>query len=78
MKLFYTENRKLTPRELTFVLEMSQFGDATRAAHRAYVGLSDQAARITANNLMRRTDIASHVEYLRKRYTEIQDYVRKI
>ncbi len=78
MKLFYTEKRKLSPCEMLFVLEMSQSGDATRAAHHAYRGLSDQAARVMANNLMRREDIAAHVEYLRKRYEEIQDYVRKI
>ena len=79
MKLFEKVNRKLTPTEKLFVLEMAKHGgDATKAMHSVFKGLSDKAARFEANKLMRREDITNHIDYLKQRYQEIEDHVRKM
>lgn len=57
---------------------MAQHGDATKAVHAIYAHLSDQAARVVANGLMKRRDIIEHIDFLKKRYEEIERYVDKI
>lgn len=79
MKRNYTKDEKhLTERERVFVLQMAQHGDATKAAHAVYANLSDQAARVVANGLMKRRDIVEHIEFLKKRYEEVNRYVEQI
>lgn len=79
MKRNYCKDEKhLTERERVFVLQMAQHGDATRAVHAIYANLSDQAARVVANGLMKRRDIVEHIEFLKKRYEEINRYVEQI
>ena len=79
MKRNYTKDEKhLTERERVFVLQMAQHGDATKAAHAVYANLSDQAVRVVANGLMKRRDIVEHIEFLKKRYEEINRYVEQI
>lgn len=79
MKRNYCKDEKhLTERERVFVLQMARHGDATKAAHAIYENLSDQAARVVANGLMKRRDIVEHIEFLKKRYEEIERYVDKI
>lgn len=79
MKRNYCKDEKhLTERERVFVLQMAQHGDATRAVHAIYANLSDQAARVVANGLMKRRDIVDHIEFLKKRYEEINRYVEQI
>lgn len=79
MKRNYCKDEKhLTERERVFVLQMAQHGDATKAAHAVYANLSDQAARVVANGLMKRRDIVEHIEFLKNRYEEIERYVDKI
>ena len=79
MKKNYCKDEKhLTERERVFVLQMAQHGDATRAVHAIYANLSDQAARVVANGLMKRRDIVEHIEFLKKRYEEINRYVEQI
>lgn len=79
MKRNYTKDEKhLTERERVFVLQMAQHGDATKAAHAVYANLSDQAARVVANGLMKRRDIVEHIEFLKKRYEDINRYVEQI
>lgn len=79
MKRNYTKDEKhLTERERVFVLQMAQHGDATKAAQAIYENLSDQAARVVANGLMKRRDIVEHIEFLKKRYEEINRYVEQI
>lgn len=79
MKKNYSKDEKhLTERERVFVLQMAQHGDATKAAHAVYANLSDQAARVVANGLMKRRDNVKHVEFLKKRYEEINRYVEQI
>lgn len=72
------DEKHLTERERVFVLQMAQHGDATRAVHAIYANLSDQAARVVANGLMKRRDIVEHIEFLKKRYEEINRYVEQI
>lgn len=79
MKRNYCKDEKhLTERERVFVLQMAQHGDATKAAHAVYANLSDQAARVVANGLMKRRDIVEHIDFLKKRYEEINRYVEQI
>ena len=79
MKRNYCKDEKrLTECERVFVLQMAQHGDATRAVHAIYANLSDQAARVLANQLMKRKDILKHIEYLAKRMQEIERYVEQI
>lgn len=79
MKKNYCKDEKhLTERERVFVLQMAQHGDATKAVHAIYAHLSDQAARVVANGLMKRRDIIEHIDFLKKRYEEIERYVDKI
>lgn len=79
MKRNYCKDEKhLTERERVFVLQMAQHGDATRAVHAIYANLSDQAARVVANGLMKRRDIIEHIDFLKKRYEEINRYVEQI
>ena len=78
MKHNYSSVPTLSDSERVFVLEMSRHGDATKAIHRAYTGMSDQAARVLANQLMKRKDILKHIEYLSKRMQEIDRYVEQI
>lgn len=78
MKHNYSSVPTLSDSERIFVLEMSMHGDATKAIHRAYAGMSDQAARVVANGLMKRRDNVKHVEFLKKRYEEINRYVEQI
>ena len=79
MKRNYCKYEKhLTERERVFVLQMARHGDATKAAHAIYENLSDQAARVVANGLMKRRDIVEHIEFLKKRYEEINRYVEQI
>lgn len=79
MKRNYCKDEKhLTERERVFVLQMAQHGDATKAAHAVYANLSDQAARVVANGLMKRRDIVEHIEFLKKRDEEINRYVEQI
>ena len=78
MKHNYSSVQTLSDSERVFVLEMSRHGDATMAIHRAYAGMSDQAARVLANQLMKRKDILKHIEYLAKRMQEIDRYVEQI
>nr|DAV73213.1 MAG TPA: Terminase small subunit [Caudoviricetes sp.] len=79
MKRNYCKDEKrLTECERVFVLQMAQHGDATKAVHTIYAHLSDQAARVVANGLMKRRDIVKHVEFLKKRYEEINRYVEQI
>ena len=59
-------------------MQMAQHGDATKAVHAIYAHLSDQAARVVANGLMKRRDIIEHIDFLKKRYEEIERYVDKI
>ena len=70
--------KHLNERERAFVLQMARHGDATKAAHAIYENLSDQAARVVANGLMKRKDIVAHIEFLKKRFEEIENYVDKI
>ena len=72
------QQKRLSLREKKFVTEMAQHGDATKAAHAVYANLSDQAARVVANGLMKRRDIVEHIEFLKKRYEEINRYVEQI
>lgn len=72
------QQKRLTLREKRFVTEMATHGDATKAAQAIYANLSDQAARVVANGLMKRRDIVEHIEFLKKRYEEIDRYVDKI
>ena len=66
MKRNYTKDEKhLTERERVFVLQMAQHGDATKAAQAIYENLSDQAARVVANGLMKRRDIVEHIDFLK-------------
>ena len=77
MKKNYSKDDKhLTERERVFVLQMAQHGDATKAIHESFPGMSDQAARVLANQLMKRKDILRHVQYIGKRFREIDEYVR--
>lgn len=79
MKFFEEVRRKLTPTEKLFVITMAKGdGDATKAIHAVCKGLSDRAARVAANKLMRREDITNHIEYLKQRYQEIEDHVCKM
>lgn len=79
MKKNYSKDEKhLTERERVFVLQMAQHGDATKAVHAIYAHLSDQAARVVANGLMKRRDIIEHIDFLKRRYEEIERYVDKI
>ena len=79
MKKNYSKDEKhLTERERVFVLQMAQHGDATKAVHAIYAHLSDQAARVVANGLMKRRDIIEHIDFLKNRYEEIERYVDKI
>ena len=72
------QQKRLTLREKKFVTETVTHGDATKAAQAIYENLSDQAARVVANGLMKRRDIVDHIEFLKKRYEEIERYVDKI
>lgn len=72
------QQKRLTLREKKFVTEMVTRGDATKAAKAIYENLSDQADRVVANGLMKRRDIVDHIEFLKKRYEEIERYVDKI
>ena len=72
------QQKRLTLREKRFVTEIATHGDATKAAHAVYANLSDQATRVVANGLMKRRDIVEHIEFLKKRYEEIERYVDKI
>lgn len=79
MKRNYCKDEKrLTECERVFVLQMAQHGDATKAVHAIYAHLSDQAARVVANGLMKRRDIIEHIDFLKKRYEEINRYVEQI
>lgn len=78
MKHNYSSVRTLSDNERIFVFEMSRHGDATKAVHKAFSGMSDQAARVLANQLMKRKDILRHIQYLSKRFTEIDRYVEQI
>lgn len=79
MKNNYCKDEKhLTERERVFVLQMAQHGDATKAVHAIYAHLSDQAARVLANQLMKRKDIQQHIRYLKQRFEEIDFYVAQI
>lgn len=78
MKHNYSSVPTLSDSERVFVLEMSRHGDATKAIHRAYTGMSDQAARVLANQLMKRKDIQQHIRYLKQRFEEIDFYVAQI
>ena len=78
MKHNYSSVPTLSDSERIFVLEMSRHGDATKAVHRAYTGMSDQAARVLANQLMKRKDIERHIRYLKQRFEEIDFYVAQI
>lgn len=79
MKKNYSKDEKhLTERERVFVLQMAQHGDATKAVHAIYAHLSDQAARVLANQLMKRKDIQQHIRYLKQRFEEIDFYVAQI
>lgn len=79
MKKNYCKDEKhLTERERVFVLQMAQHGDATKAVHAIYAHLSDQAARVVANGLMKRRDIIEHIDFLKNRYEEIERHVDKI
>ena len=51
------------------MIEMAKHGDATKAIHESFPGMSDQAARVLANQLMKR-------KYIGKRFREIDEYVR--
>ena len=59
----------LSSQEKNFVIEMAKHGDATKAIHESFPGMSDQAARVLANQLMKR-------KYIGKRFREIDEYVR--
>lgn len=72
------QQKRLTLREKKFVTEMAKHGDATKAIHESFPGMSDQAARVVANGLMKRRDIVEHIEFLKKRYEEINRYVEQI
>lgn len=78
MKHNYSSVRTLSDNERIFVFEMSRYGDATKSVHKAFPGMSDQAARVLANQLMKRKDILKHIQYLSKRFTEIDRYVEQI
>lgn len=78
MKHNYSSVPTLSDSERVFVLEMSRHGDATKAIHRAYTGMSDQAARVLANQFMKRKDIQQHIRYLKQRFEEIDFYVAQI
>lgn len=78
MKHNYSSVRTLSDNERIFVIEMSRHGDATKSVHKAFPGMSDQAARVLANQLMKRKDILKHIQYLSKRFTEIDRYVEQI
>ena len=79
MKRNYCKDEKhLTDREREFVLQMARHGDATRAAHAIYANLTDQAARVLANQLMKRKDIQEHIRYLKQRFEEIEFYVAQV
>lgn len=78
MKHNYSGIQTLTVSERIFVIEMSRHGDATKSVHKAFPGMSDQAARVLANQLMKRKDILNHIQYLSKRFTEIDRYVEQI
>lgn len=72
------DEKRLTECERVFVLQMAQHGDATKAVHAIYAHLSDQAARVLANQLMKRKDIQQHIRYLKQRFEEIDFYVAQI
>ena len=76
MKHNYSTVRMLSSQEKNFVIEMAKHGDATKAIHESFPGMSDQAARVLANQLMKRKDILRHVQYIGKRFREIDEYVR--
>ena len=60
------------------MIEMAKHGDATKAIHESFPGMSDQAARVLANQLMKRKDIQQHIRYLKQRFEEIDFYVAQI
>lgn len=72
------QQKRLTLREKRFVTEMATHGDATKAAMKLWPGLSETAARVTANGLMRRPEIYKAIEWLRDHQKEEEDYVEKL
>lgn len=76
--IFVKQNyrKRLTEKESEFISHMAHHGDATRAAHAICEGLSDEAARVLANNLMKRPEIQKQIDFLRKCYSSIKAYVR--
>ncbi len=79
MKKNYSKDEKhLTERERVFVLQMAQHGDATKAAMKLWPELSETAARVTANGLMRRPEIYNAIQWLRDHQKEEEDYVEKL
>lgn len=78
MRHNYSTVRMLSSQEKNFVIEMAKHGDATKAIHESFPGMSDQAARVLANQLMKRKDIQQHIRYLKQRFEEIDFYVAQI